>query len=79
MYPSRYELLEKLNADHHKSMLEQAFTERMLRESRSVHPGRFERSMIRLADWLITMGERVRRRYESPGTAPETSLRTEVP
>lgn len=77
MYPSRHDLIEQLHATHYKSMLAEAATERLLRVNRSFHPGRVERTMVSLANWLIRFGERMRQRYELPVSAPESNLRTQ--
>ena len=54
---------------HRQEILEQARQiglERLTHQSRVQHPRFFERSMFRLANWMISTGKQLRRRYEIP-------------
>ena len=41
--------------------------ENRLMRSRVYHPGLFERTMLRIANWMIAAGKQLRKRYEIPG------------
>jgi hypothetical protein len=40
--------------------------ERIALQSRVYHPGVFERTMFRFANWMISTGKQLRKRYEVP-------------
>ena len=40
--------------------------ERIALQSRVYHPGLFERTMFNLANWMISTGKRLRKRYDVP-------------
>jgi hypothetical protein len=40
--------------------------EKLARESRLYHPGVFERTMFNFANWMISTGKQLRKRYEVP-------------
>jgi len=40
--------------------------EKLALGSQIYHPGMFEQTMFRLANWMISTGKRLRRRYEIP-------------
>jgi hypothetical protein len=41
--------------------------EKHLLRSQVYHPGVFERTMLRVANWMIAAGKQIRQRYEIPG------------
>lgn len=54
---------------HRQSILQEAEhirLERIALTSRVYHPGLFERTMFRLANWMISKGKQLRKRYEVP-------------
>ena len=40
--------------------------EKLASQSRVYHPGWFERSMFNFANWMISTGKQLRKRYEIP-------------
>lgn len=40
--------------------------EQKQRRARVYHPGRFEMTMLRFANWMIATGKQLRKRYEIP-------------
>jgi hypothetical protein len=56
---------------HRQTILQEADhirLERIAVQSRAYRPGVFERTMISLADWMISTGKQLRERYEVPCT-----------
>lgn len=68
------ELTAEYNRQRITSDIEQIRLERLARRSQSHQPGRFERLMFNLANWMIVTGKSLRKRYEIPtancGQAP---------
>lgn len=52
--------------------------EKLALKSRAYRPGLFERTMFRFANWMISSGKQLRRRYEIPcvdgGKSPSGSF-----
>jgi hypothetical protein len=46
--------------------MQQIHLENYALKSRVYHPGVFERTMFRFANWMISAGKRLRARYEVP-------------
>ncbi|HJR78618.1 MAG TPA: hypothetical protein VJ821_01015 [Anaerolineales bacterium] len=66
---------------HRQQILEEAEhirLEKLVLNTRLYRPGAFERSMFRFANWMISTGKRLRRRYEIPsmdcGKSPSRSF-----
>ena len=66
---------------HRQQILEEAEhirLEKLALKSRLYRPGTFERSMFRFANWMISTGKQLRRRYEIPsmdcGKSPSRSF-----
>ena len=66
-----------MNSWHNESMheyhrqriveeIEQLRLERLALKSRVYHPRFFERTMFRFANWMISTGKQLRKRYEVP-------------
>lgn len=57
-------------AEYHRQRLleeaEQIRLEKLARESRVRCPNRFERTMIAFANWMISRGRQLHKRYEAP-------------
>ena len=49
--------------------------ERSALQSRVYQPGRFGRMMLNFANWMISTGKRLRKRYEIPDCTPAPSKR----
>jgi hypothetical protein len=56
--------------------VEQIRLEQLALKSRVYRPGLFARTMFRLANWMITTGKQLRKRYEVP-TASSSNPPTE--
>lgn len=56
-------------AEYHRQQLlneaEQIRLEKLVRQSRANCPNRFERTMLTFANWLISRGRQLRKRYEA--------------
>ena len=63
-----YEQFKRLDEISRQRMIEEIKAEGQIRQYRIHHPGIFERTMVRLAAWMISVGGRLRRRYEIPST-----------
>lgn len=57
-------------AEYHRQQIledvEQIRLERLAVRSRVYRPGMFERTMFNFANWMISTGKQLRRRYEVP-------------
>ena len=60
------ETTAEYNRQRIQTEFEQIRLERLARKSRVYHPGRFERLMFNFANWMITTGKQLRKRYEIP-------------
>ena len=65
---NRYQ--DEINAEYHRQRIleesNQIRLEKLAQGSRIYRPGIFERSMFNFANWMITTGKQLRRRYEIP-------------
>ena len=65
---NRYQ--DEINAEYHRQRIleesKQIRLEKLAQVSRIYRPGIFERSMFNFANWMITTGKQLRRRYEIP-------------
>ena len=59
-----YEQYRQISEDDHQRMIEEARIVRLIRESRVDQPGIFERTMFKLANWMISSGRQLQRRYD---------------
>jgi hypothetical protein len=61
---------DEFMAEYHRQRIleeaEQIRLERIALQSRVYHPRLFERTMINLANWMISKGKQLRKRYEVP-------------
>jgi hypothetical protein len=48
--------------------VKQVRLEKLAQQSRPYKPGRFERTMFNFANWMISTGKQLRKRYEVPVT-----------
>ena len=62
----QYEQFKRMDDINRRRMMEEIEAERQIRQYRVHHPGLFERTMFRLANWMISIGSRLRRRYDVP-------------
>lgn len=57
-------------AEYHRQEIleevEQIRLEKLAVKSRVYHPGLFERTMFNFANWMISTGKQLRKRYEIP-------------
>ena len=57
-------------AEYHRqeilNRVEQIRLEKIALKSRVYHPGLFERTMFNFANWMISTGKQLRKRYEIP-------------
>jgi hypothetical protein len=60
----------ELLVDYHRQDIvqgmEQIRLEKIALKSRVYHPGLFERTMFKFANWMISTGKQLRTRYEVP-------------
>jgi len=54
------------NRQRISSELKQIRLEQLALKSRVYRPGRFERTMFNFANWMISTGKQLRKRYEVP-------------
>ena len=64
----QYEQYKQIDEFSRQKMISEIRVEKLVRQYRVYHPGIFERTMFSLADWIISIGKRLRRRYEIPST-----------
>ncbi|RPJ28725.1 MAG: hypothetical protein EHM33_03545 [Chloroflexi bacterium] len=60
---------EFMAEDHRRQILEEAEhirLEKLALKSRVYRPGMFERTMFNFANWMISTGKQLRKRYEVP-------------
>lgn len=71
----QYEQYRQMDEHNRQRMMAEIKAERLTRQLRVYHPGIFERAMFRLANWMISKGIQLRRRYEIPsvGCSQQTS------
>jgi hypothetical protein len=60
--------MAEYNRDHILEQVEQIRLEKLALRSRVQHPGLFERTMFNFANWMISTGSQLRKRYEEPAT-----------
>ena len=60
------ELLAEYNRQRIKDEFEQIRLERLAMQSRAYRPGLFTRTMYNFANWMISTGKHLRKRYEIP-------------
>jgi hypothetical protein len=61
---------DEFMAEYHRqeilSEIEQIRLEKLAVKSRVYRPGLFERTMFNFANWMISTGKQLRKRYETP-------------
>jgi hypothetical protein len=61
---------DEINAEYHRQAIlnetEQVRLENIARSSHIHQPGIYERTMYNFANWMISTGKQLRRRYEIP-------------
>lgn len=61
---------DELTAEYHRKQiadeLKQIRLEQLALKARPYKPGRYERTMYNLANWMIATGKQLRKRYEVP-------------
>jgi hypothetical protein len=66
-------------AEYNRQQIAEAFhqirLEQFALKSRVYQPGRFGRLMFSFANWMISTGKRLRKRYEIPDCTPAPSKR----
>jgi len=60
------EMTAEYNQQKIQNELKQIRLEQFALKSRSYKPGRFERTMFNFANWMISTGKQLRKRYEVP-------------
>ena len=63
-----YETTAEYNRHQIHTELNQIRLENFALKSRVYKPGKFERLMFNFANWMITTGKQLRKRYEIPAT-----------
>ena len=63
---------DELTAEYHRQQIademKQIRLEQIALKSRPYKPGRYERTMFNFANWMISTGKQLRKRYEVPVT-----------
>jgi hypothetical protein len=62
-----YWQIEKIGEEHREEILREVAALRLQREAlraRPAQPGWFARNMVALGTWMVSAGERIRKRYE---------------
>jgi hypothetical protein len=62
------ELTAEYNQQKIQNELKQIRLEQFALQSHPYRPGRFERTMLTFANWMIATGKQLRKRYEIPVT-----------
>jgi hypothetical protein len=67
--------LDEQTAEYNRQRIhdefEQIRLERFYKKLRVYRPGRFERTMFEFANWMISTGKKLRKRYEIPSRNSE--------
>lgn len=63
-----YENTAEYNRQNVHAALKQIRLEKIALQSRVYRPGRFERMMFNFANWMISTGKQLRKRYEIPAS-----------
>ena len=66
MNPWQIELMAEYQRRQSWELKKQIRLEEMAHHARVHHPGIFERSMFKFANWMISTGKQLRKRYEVP-------------
>ena len=61
-----YEKTAEYNRQRIVDEVSQIRLEKVALQSRVYHPGLFEKTMFNFANWMITAGKQLRKRYEVP-------------
>ena len=62
----QYEQYKQIDECNRQRMMDEIRAEKLVRQTSVYHPGIFERMMFKLANWMISKGKGLRRRYEIP-------------
>ena len=69
--------LDEWTAEYNRQRIHEEFEqirlEQLAIKSQVYRPGRFEKLMVNFANWLISIGKRLRQRYEDPTVNPKHS------
>ena len=60
------EFTAEYNRQHTAEVMKQIRLEKLALQSRVYRPGMFERTMFSFANWMISTGKQLRKRYEVP-------------
>jgi hypothetical protein len=61
-----YEKTAEYNRQRILDEVQQIHLEKIALQSRVYHPGLFEKTMFNFANWMISTGKQLRKRYEVP-------------
>jgi hypothetical protein len=62
----QYEQYKQIDESYRQRMAAELQAERLVQQYRVYHPGILEQMMFKLANWMISTGKQLRRRYEIP-------------
>lgn len=64
----QYEQYKQIDEFYRQRVLAGLRTHKLVWKYRIYHPGSIERTMLKLANWMISKGKQIRRRYEMPSS-----------
>lgn len=74
-----YEQYGKIDESYRQRMVAEFQAERLVQQYHVYHPGIFEKAMFKLANWMISAGKQLRRRYEiPPANCSQTTSRNPI-
>lgn len=65
----QYEQYKQIDESYRQRMAAELQAEKLVQQHRIYHPGIFEKAMFKIANWMISVGKRLRQRYEIPATS----------
>lgn len=64
----QYEHYKQIDEFRRQRMISEITADKLVRQYCIYHPGIFEQTMFKLANWMISKGNQLRRRYEIPSS-----------
>lgn len=64
----QYEQYKQIDEFYRQRVMAELRAHKLVWQYRIYHPGSFERTMLKLANWMISKGKQIRRRYEIPSS-----------
>jgi len=65
----QYEQYKQIDESYRQRIVAKFQAEKLVQQYRIYHPGIFEKAMFKLANWMISVGKRLRQRYEIPASS----------